>query len=66
MAFFLLFLRKKLKILYLRERFTGTNRFYGSEPIYGSDFTFFSLPYGSLPYTWPTGAITGAIGSLPY
>ena len=31
MAFFLLFLRKKLKIIYLRERFTGA--IYGNEPI---------------------------------
>ena len=31
MAFFLLFLRKKFKIIYLRERFTGA--IYGNEPI---------------------------------
>ena len=73
MAFFFTFFTKKIG----NHLFTGT--IYGNDLRERTDFRertdlrerfyFFSFPYGndgSFPYIWPTGAITGAIGSLPY
>ena len=69
MAFFFTFLRKKLKIIYLRERFTGTERFSGTERFTGTILIFFRSRTGTafpFPWIWHTGTFTGTIGPFPY